>query len=338
MTIQEHISDRLLNPQSFELMPEENKRVRYEGIAEQMWRRASSTKFRRSPLSEPAEKQIREAIRLNVEANRPLVFAYPFGGYKTWRVPSFPRVDWAEFLTLSHVIRFARFVTEGYAPGAKIIFSSDDVVIEQIDNYPRRDLDEYIKSFRKLVAEFSKHLPANVSLELKQIVPDVYSASEYTPALESIVADMKRAGMTKEYRAAAQSGFDFNFLAKGKVDYTHASKEELEGLFDDLIYYSVGYLKLPKRRAFVRAPENIVVFSMPISNAIDIGSTSVSKAKFWAGTGVIERHDGKLYDRILSPKQYELVKKELKPEAITVSGLEELGAAPVYEGRLEFRR
>ena len=337
MTIEQHLVDRLENPQTFPLNEEELKRIKFEGIAAHTYKRLTSTKFRRTSLDHDAEAQLRKAIKINVDAQLPIKFTYPFGGYKTFRVPGFPYVDWAEFLAISHLIRYVKFVVAGYNPGAEIYFSSDDVIIEKIDNYKRKDLDSYTESFQKLINEFSKYLPGNIKLSLKRVVPDIYEIEAYRKELELIVDSLRKQGISPEIRKTLKRGFDFNFRLDGRVDYSKINQAELDKIVEDLMYYSDGYLKLRKRRDFVRGEDKVVVFSNKIPNAVDIGSTTVSRAKFWVGTGVIEAVNGKIYDRILSPKQFDSTCARAKPYKVNVIDMPNFKEILVFNERLNFR-
>ena len=100
--------------------------------------------------------------------------------------------------------------------------------------------------------------------------------------------------------------------------------------------YSEVYLKLKKRRAFNRGDDKIMIFSNRLPNALDIGSTSVSKAKFWAGIGVLEHLDNKNYDRILTPKQWEENKAKVVWEESDLINLPNFNKTPVFYERFNF--
>lgn len=334
MTVQEHLEKRLKSPLQYELSAEDKKIIQFEGIETYIYRKLTSGKFRKTSIDEESKNRVKEAIKLNVEKNEPIKFTYPFGGYKIWRVPSYPTVDWAEFMTISYVLRYVASTARAYEPSVEIYFSSDDVVIELIDNYPRESLDAYVRSFNELVTYFEKHFPANVKLSLKQVVPDYYDKDEYEKELKSIFAEMKKEGLTPERKEKLKSkGFAFNFLRDGKEDLTDG--KAYEEVLEDSMIYSDAYLKLGKRRAFVRGDDKIVLFSNKIPNAIDIGSTNVSKAKFWAGMGVLEK-DNWYHDRILSPTQWDSVKDKAHNESTTLIPMKNFASVPVFDERLYF--
>jgi len=338
MNLNEHLQDRIKNSTNYVMTAEDKKIIQFEGIETFIYRKITSTKFRKTKMDEDSEKRVKEAIRINVSNNEPIKFTYPFGGYKIWRLPSYPNVDWAEFMTISYICRYIAPILQAYKYGVEISFSSDDVVIEQIDNYPRESLDKYSESFNNLIEVFKPYFPSNLKVELKHVYPDIYTSKEdYETELEQIVATMKKEGLTEDRKEKLRSvGFEFNFMKNGKIDFTKVSDEKYEKALEDLMYYSDGYLKLTKRRAFVRGEAKIVLFSNKIPNAIDIGSTTVSKAKFWAGMGVIEQDNDKNYERILTPKQWEANKDKITYEDTNLISLPNFNKIPVFKGRFNF--
>lgn len=333
MTVKEFLEYRLKNPQEYPLTDDEKKCLDVCGRKELLMRRLTSGKFRKSALNEDAISQIASAVKLNVAKNEPLKFTYPFGGYKSWRTEGFPNADLAEFLTMSYVARFAKYLAEVYEPGVIVQFTSDDVIIEKIDNYRKEDLDAYSKTFVEIMNLFKPHLPPNVKLEFRRVVPDLYNLEEYKVDLENAVKEFNfKDDPLANFNPA---GFEFNFLLDGKEDFTKLNEAERLELFKTLEPYSSAYLSIPRRRAFNRGEDKVVIFSAKIPNAIDIGSTASSKAKFWAGTGVVEVDGDHLVDRILSPKQFEAFKDELDTEEIEIGG--RTFRVRTYKGRLNFR-
>lgn len=336
MKLKEHLEDRLKNPTQYTVSEEEKKTIKFEGIETFIYRKLTSTKFRRSPIDLDSEKRVKEAIHLNVSKNEPIKITYPFGAYKSFRVPTYPHVDWAEFFTISYVIRYIAPILQTHEPGVQIYFSSDDVVIELIDNYPRKNLDIYVNSFKNLLKEFSKYFPKNLKVEFVQVMPDLYTEQEYNKELDQTYKEFKERGLTEERKAKLRKGFEFNFNPKGKKDYTDTPQEEFEKIIEDLMYYSEGYMQLKKRRAFIRGEDKVVIFSNKIPNAIDIGSTNVSEAKFWVGIGSVEHEDERYFDRIMSPKQFEKNKESAVWEDVNFLDLPNFDKIPVFNKRFNF--
>ncbi|MBN2100911.1 hypothetical protein JW710_03390 [Candidatus Dojkabacteria bacterium] len=337
MNAKKYLKLRLTDCTKYELSSDEKKTLQYEGIETYIFRKLKSKKFRKTKLDNDSEKQIKEAIATNVSKNEPIKFTYPFGGYKIWRVPDYPCAGWSEFMTINYVCSYVAPILAGYEPGVEFYFSSDDVVIELIDNFPRKDLDKYVASFKSLIAEFSKYFPQNMKMELKQVVPDIYKTKEeYEKELEELYKEFKLRKYTEEDLIKSKKKFIFHFQKKGQKDYSGFSEKELSELWNDLLFWSDAYLALEKRKDFVRGNDRIVLFSNPIPLAIDIGSNQVSKAKFWAGYGVLEKDNDKFFERILSPSQWEKSKKLARTENINFLSQPNFKSVHVFEKRLDF--
>lgn len=336
MTPQEYLQNRLENSSKYELTAEDKKIIQFEGIKEFAYRKLKSKKFRKTSIPEESEQQIRKAIELNVSQNQPIKFTYPFGGYKIWRIDSYPTVDWAEFFTMAYVSEYVAPIVAAYEPGVEFYFSSDDICIELLDNYPRKDLDAYVDSFRTLIGYFEKFFPKNYKMELKRVA-EIYTKDEYEKELNELYKKHKEIELPPEKIERNMQLSEFNFQPKGKEDYSKLSTAKREKLVLDLMIWSNAYLDLSKRRAFVRGEDKIVLFSNPISNAIDIGSTKLSKAKFWTGKGVLEKNRDSYLERILSPKQWEEVKGKAKNNTIDFIKERNFEQISIFEERLNFK-
>lgn len=335
--ISKYLEKKLTNPSAFRLSDEEFKTLKFEGVDALAHRLLKSKKYRKTSIDEDSLKQVKKAIGLNTSSNQPIKFTYPFGGYKIWRIPDYPEVGWAEFLTISYVLEYVGRIAAFYKPGVEIAFSSDDIIIELLDNYPREDLDSYYKSFRKLLAEFSKYLPSNVKISLKRVA-EMYTPEEYELELTDNHKQAIKEGISEERIQKDLLHSNFNFQVNGKEDFSGYSEAQLRNYKLDLVYWSQAYLNLKKRREFVRAEDKIVLFSQPIPNAIDIGSTSASKAKFWCGIGVLEqRDDGKIVDKILSPKQWREVGSKAKSQKVNLIDMNNFRNINYFTESLNFR-
>lgn len=312
------------------------KIIQFEGIEAYIYRKLKSKKYRKTSIDEESEQKVKEAISLNIKHNKPIKFTYPFGGYKLWRIPSHPNVDWAEFFTIAYLTEYVAQILPLYNPGVEFIFSSDDICIEKIDNYPRSELESYNRSFNQLLSRFRKYFPKNITISLKQIVPDVYSQDEYDKELKKAYETRKKDGLTEDQKKSMIQKMELHFRNKGKQDYGDPTEDEKLKLWEDLNYWSDAYLKLTKRREFVRADDAIVLFSNKIPNAIDIGSTIASKSKFWTGIGVLEYVNDCYTEKILSPKQWENNKSKAKVVDIIAKELDVSPTIPVFKERLQF--
>lgn len=333
--IEYFLQRKLENCSKYVLTDLDKKVIRIEGIQEYIYKKLKSKKYRKTSMEDGAIEQVKKAIELNVSNNKPIRFLYPFGGYKIWRLPSYPEVDWAEFFSILYVVEYVSSIASAYESGVEIIFSSDDIVITEIDNYPKRDLEKYVKSFYGLLEEIKKYLPTNITVRLER-VGELYDEEEYKRELNSGVLELKKTGLSPEVLSRELELSEFNFQLKGKTDFSFLSQEELHKIKIELAYISKAYLNLKKRYDFVRGEENIVVFSSRIPKAIDIGSTRASRAKFWTGFGVLEESENGYVEKILSPKQYYKVFKQAEVTEVDFINLKNFSEILVFNQNLNF--
>ncbi|TXG77325.1 hypothetical protein E6P97_01980 [Patescibacteria group bacterium] len=321
MTPQQFIQSEITN--SYDSLSEiDQKELSSLGVEAFLYKKLTSKKFRKWRVDELSEKQVRRAIHLAVSTNKPLQFRYPFGGYKLWRLPSTPEVDWAEFFAIAYYLRYLSPIAAAYKPGLELVFSSDDLIIERMDNIPKADTDNYFASFKKLLNVFRPNLPSNLKVNIVRIA-DFYddipametelsaNVEKFKQEYQDIVDDDKK---QKMYTMSA-----LNIKFDGAQDLTTLSADEKRAVIEMGPVYHDAYCSLAKRREFNRGDDKIVLFTTPIPNALAIGTTKTSVTKFWTGYGVLESKSDTFAARVLSPEQLASVTIDKTP--VSIDGL-----------------
>lgn len=310
MTVSEHLEQRLRHSALHHLSDGDRAFIETKGIEAFIYRTLTNKKFRKWSIDDETKKSVAKTIHLNVIANGPIQLTFPFGGYKLWRLPSAPEVDWAEFFTISFYSAYVAPILASYPPGVLFSFSSDDMIVERMDNVPASETDAYIHSFRTLLQQFEKNFPENLHIELVRVAdmyPDTseyeHDLAEHIPIYEKKFAAMDSATREKKLKTSA-----LNIRWDGARDLTGLSESEKQTMIERGPILHDAHCAVPRRRAFVRGEDKIIVFSNPNANSIPIGTTKSSRTKFWTGIGVLEQRDGEFLDRILSPEQWEKIK------------------------------
>ncbi|KKQ96023.1 MAG: hypothetical protein UT22_C0044G0004 [Parcubacteria group bacterium GW2011_GWC2_39_11] len=319
METQEYLSDKLKNCTSYDLTTEDKKLLDDFGVEEFIYKKLTSKKFRKWSLAKDVKERIRQTIHLNVGANQPIEFRFPFGGYKLWRLPTTPEVDWAEFFTIAYYCQYLAPILKAYKPGVSFIFSSDDIIIERMDNVSKKDTDAYFDSFKTLLGCFQKHFPSNMKMEIMRIA-DLYPnkndfEAELKERISQITEDSKSWDKAEWDKLLKMSELNIKFI--GVEDWASLSEEEKQDKIKAGVIYHHSYISVPRRRAYNRGEGKIVVFTTVIPNAIAIGTTKTSVTKFWTGVGVLEMKENGFSDRILSPEQWGRV-KDTKHEIVNL--------------------
>lgn len=339
MTAQDYLKSRLETTSVYHLTDEDKSRLEKDGLENFIYLKLTSKKFRKWALDPNSQNRIKEAIHINVSSSKPIQFTFPFGGYKLWRMSTAPEVDWAEFFSIAYYVNYLSPILQAYKPGAAFYFSSDDIIIERMDNISPKDTNAYFNSFKRLLVCFGKYFPSNLKVEIRRVADLYPEKEEFEKDLKEKLAEVKKIyesidDKTKQ-KKYIMSELNINWTGVRNLANWPGSKKrqmiEMGPIMHD------AYCGVPRRKTFVRGEDKIVVFSTPIPNAVAVGTTKSSVAKFWTGIGVLANANGLFREYILSPKQLEkVVKIPSRQEKVDVIPLKNFSLITVYKNALDF--
>jgi len=312
MTAQEYLENRIKNCTKYALTEKDRQYIKNESIEEYILRVLTRKKFRKWKLDDDVRQAMKEVISKNVKESTPIQLVFPFGGYKLWRIPSAPEVDWAEFFVIAHCLEYISPILPAYKAGVMFYYSSDDIIVEKMDNIPTVDTDRYFNSFKILLKNFQKYFPKNLGMDIKRIADFYPNKNKFLQELDEMVKKTEEVFKTMDkskIREKVKSS-KLNFQFDGAEDLTGLSEEGKRNKINFGPILHDAYCKMTDRRLFIRGGDRIVIFTTQIPNAITIGTTKSSIAKFWTGFGVLEEKGDSFSDRILSPRQLEQSKKQ----------------------------
>lgn len=283
-----------------------------EELANFIFQTLMSKKFRKFAVTPTYIPVIQGAIKNSIDSNLPIKLLFPFGGYKLWRLEEAPEADWAELFSLMYFAKWVKPITEVYKPGVEFDFSSDEIIIERMNNIPKADTEEYAKSFDDIINFLKEFIPENLKFTVTP-VRSYYTPEEFEEDLKGKIALMEKQlnGLPKlddRHRRMVE----LNVRLKADQDKDPLWKERVELIRQS--YYTVS-----KRRAYNRAKEKIIVFCMKMENCIPIGTTKTSVAKFWPGVGALKKTGDSFSEYVLSPSQLE--SSNFTKEETTIPGL-----------------
>lgn len=204
-------------------------------------------------------------------------------------------------------------ITEVYKPGVHFDFSSDDVIVERLNNVPKSDTEGYAKSFRLIFSFIEKYLPNNFKFTLTP-VSSHYSVEEFEIELKEKIATLeKELGGLPMLDDKHKKMVELNVRLKPEQDKDPLWREKVE-----LLHQS--YYTLSRRRAYNRSKEKILVFCYRMDNCVAVGTTKTSIAKFWPGAGALKPNGVEFSEQILSPWQIQDFKYNWQD--IFITGLE----------------
>ncbi len=274
----------------------------------------TSKKFRKYKIN-PIEyiDHIKGSISHSIKNNLPIRLVFPFGGYKLWRLEETPEADWAELFSMMYFAKWLKPIALAYKPGVYFDFSSDDVVVERMNNISKSDTERYAKSFKDVIGFLERFLPENFKFTLTP-VSSYYSEVEFENELKEKISEMEgQLGGLPVLDERHRKMVELNVKLNPDQDKDPLWKEKVE-----LLHQS--YYTLSKRRAYNRSKEKILAFCYRMDNCVAVGTTKTSIAKFWPGVGGLVKNGDDFDQHVLSPSQ--AGDKDFKWEEISISGLE----------------
>ncbi|MEK7113636.1 MAG: hypothetical protein AAB873_02300 [Patescibacteria group bacterium] len=167
MTAKEFIENRLKQLKSTEKTASNFKSEKE--LADFIFKTIMSKKFRKFSVTPEYLPHIHQSIENSIKENSPIKFVFVFGGYKLWRLEEAPEADWAELFSMMYYAKWLKPIAEVYKPGIWFDFSSDDVIVERLNNIPKSDTEAYAKSFNMILDFLKKYLPENMKFTMTPV-------------------------------------------------------------------------------------------------------------------------------------------------------------------------
>lgn len=273
----------------------------------EIFRLLMSKKFRKYSVASSYQKHILDAIKINITQNAPIKLTFPFGGYKLWRLPEAPEADWAELFSLLYFANWLKPICEIYKPGVNFIFYADDVIVPRMNNIREKDIRIYRESFLNLLKFVRKYIPQNLFFTYKRVIDQYKNQDEFEVDLSLRVELLSNS-------PEQMPPLNDKRLASIKLNVRPTQKEKNDPNWQAKIHLlHQAYLGIKYKRSFYHKDDNILIFTTPITDALAVGMTKHSIAKFWCGIGVLEKDGNDFHQLILTPKQIanSTIKKKL---------------------------
>ena len=332
MQVQMYLQNKLKSCSSYELTEDDKNFLAKEGIEAYIYRKLTSKKFRKYKMTDSSVAHTKASIQKCVRANKPLSVFYPQGAYKLWHLPSTPEVDWSEFFTIAYVVSYIAPIVAAYKPGVDLKYFFHTFLMKVHGNLTEQEIQTYDTSFEKLLVEFRKYLPQNVTITIVRD-RDIYSWDEYRQELEEIKRTVEKEFLQwpKDKKESLAKTARLNIKWLGAEDWTKLSKKEQEEKMRLALLYEDSVPRMKKLANAVKSEGNILLFNKAGDNFIGIGTTKTSIVKYWVGYGVLEKREETFADRILSPEQlHALEKTPHTTEAIHLIDLQNFKTIDMY--------
>ena len=317
--ISEYLNQNIFQFPNYVLTDDDRKLIKADK-AKWITKKLFRKKFRKTKTYKEAFNEISKKIKYSIERDAPIHFIILFGGYKHFWNDSHPNTDWAELFNLRFMSEFVAPLLKVYSKGVILDYGSEDVIITKMNNYPKKSLDLYAKSFQKLINFYSNYVPPNFSINYIR-TSDKYDVGDLTAKIESALPNKikewdklsleeKSAKLKRSNRSVMFDGENnFSNLAKIEKEKLIEKSKQIEELFyeieDELIGdYYYGGNNIPLVLSWGLSNENL-------DHWLTLGSTFASSVDFWIGRGILEVRNDKIVPRIVSKKQYFEIKNYL---------------------------
>ncbi len=303
-------------------------------------------KFRKAKISDNTKKDIYNKVLMSIEGNIPLYFVVCFGGYKHFWNKSYPKVDYAELFNLIFFSEYFAPILKIHKPGVILDYGAEDIVITLMDNFPKKDIDNYAQSFRDLISFYSKQIPANFKIiytrnkekynekDLLKIIFDKLPSK--IESLKSLSKEEKERELQRSRRSIKWDGEeDWRSLNEIEKEEKFIASRAIELLYYEneptfIGDYYDGGNHIPIVLSWGLSSDNEDV------EWLTLGSTFSSAVDFWTGRGILEKHTDKIVPRIVSRNQYEKIKNKVSIEEASIIPLDNFQTIEIYNGTLHF--
>lgn len=284
--------------------------------ADSIYRLVANSKFRRTKVDEVSEVDIKMKIQNALDSNLPIEYSIPFGGYKNYRMPTFPEADWAEVFNIRFMIRYLLPIASVYKHGVILTYSYNSQIMHRVSNMSLTKQKAYEDSITNLINYFNKQCPENLILKTQKI-NDLYSSKEdWQDELNKNYERNKREWDSLydlPLREKKLKSARHNLILDGERNLVNLSNTEIETEYLNAAMMCDAIDCLSKRREFNKFSHRIqVVFIRGPKPAIHLGVCEGSTMDFWVGLGVMEIRENKILPKILSFEQFESLKSSIQ--------------------------
>jgi hypothetical protein len=310
MSPKEYIHQRLNSLEIFQELPEPKSQ---EELIELIYKLVMSKKFRKYSANLQLQTHIKEAIKINVVAQKPINFTFVHGAYKLWRLEESPEADWAELFSLVYFTNWVKNICTIYKPGVWFDFYVDDLIIHKLNNIPLSDIETYLDSFQKLLMFIKKYQPKNLKMTITKVSEQFNSPDEFYEKLQINIEKISK--QKPQFSNRQLEMVELNAKPTREQLNNPKWREEIHIVHD-------AYLSVKKEADYhFNRQDKILVFNQPLPSGsyLAVGTTKTSVAKFWVGIGVLIKKDEGYIESIYSPSQIESA--NLKTENIDIEGL-----------------
>ena len=308
--------------QEYHLSPEDKKKIDRDKVGF-ILSKLTRKKYRKRKLVDKTRKAIEEKIKLSIKENWPIHLVVPFGGYKHFWNSSHPEPDWAELFNFKFLSDYVAPILLTYKPGAIVEYVSEDLILPKMNNYPEKTLEQYSKTFKKILTWYNKKLPNNLQFKFFR-VKDKCDHKKLIKKVNGLIEKRKKdfSKLTQKEKDRELHRSHRSIMWQGKEDWSKLSEKQkknkiIESRIIELAYYDTEAEKEFLGEYLWEKNHICIVFSFGTTHDNDefqditLGSTYASVVDHWIGRGILEKRENHFIPNIISKNQYQKMKKNL---------------------------
>lgn len=224
---------------------------------------------------------LKQKIRSCINQNLPITLILAYGGFKNYRHPNYPSIDWAEVFHLVFLINTLQRISKIYRPGIVLEFSGDSEAMSYVNNIPIKDVKQYLHEFDRLLKYFQSIVPSNFRFESRNF-SEFYDYNELAHELDKRV--VKELKLIHDFSAELHRAKNNYIFSSKNLTQLQKQKEIELSLLKDHLWLSYDY---EHRKEYLEGGINIpILHRKNIPNTYGIKSAKGSDIQFWEGVGV----------------------------------------------------
>jgi hypothetical protein len=308
MTPQQYIKQELQKLSEFH-----PQKVEKENLEDEIFKLVMSKKFRKWSASPQLVKQMKSAIKLNIEKKLPINLTFPHGAYKLWRLAEAPLPDWAELFSAMYYTKWLKPICEIYSPGVWFDYFVDDLILPKIDNISFEEIDSYLVEYQKVLDFLKSYQPKNFKMSITRFETLFASRDAFEKSLQKYI---EKFSLTKPTFSDKQLQ-----MVELNARPTPMQRKDPQWKEKVLVVHD-SYIKMKREIGYYFQPTKIPVFNQPLASGmfLAVGTTKTSIAKFWVGVGALKKIDDGYIEYVLSPKQME--SQKFTKDTVSIDGLD----------------
>lgn len=304
-----YLNDQLSTFPQPELTLKEKRLMNDGHVGEYILRKLMTQRFRTKAISCILMDEIVRKVTKSVKNGKPIYLTVPFGGYKLWKYPTFPNLDWAEVFNIIQLRNYLAPIVAVYRPGVVLEYWSDEIMVSRTNNYPQTDLDRYNGQFSDLIAWWRGYLPENFQVRYSKI-RDQISYDEYWRRMK---ADLKKVegdweNLSEEIKNVRMKKSERNYHG----NLNEKNKEVL--LKDGALCHDAFIFGDWKKDIPWAFDDHMIALGFRYTGdwGIPVKSSQSSVCQFWVGIGVLKKREDRYVKSILTHSQWEKVCDQVK--------------------------